>query len=328
MSIIGHEAKEWLRMQNNNYQEQCTVIHSYTNTPTQTYFLEKLIYMYKITKYHFNNVKYFTRTRDQFTSELGLSARTISNHLSNFEKKGLIERKSKLVGAKKRLYIRLSDSFCALLGLDPHLSKETIHKPSKIQQEGEGVTSSKTTEQPQDCVFLNQLCPTEMANDARTYKEVNNNINQKPNSTVREVCIVNSCQKDLEEKAKNLDKSTRVEKAIGERITDRLKNYIKGTLANLQTQHKLKFSEPDKLYAEVVFSVLNTKEQLVGIDNPHHRVNIIAKLLRERRWSTPKGFYNHWMSVNCLRKKNKLGQMKERKIKRLNGAFVIITRVR
>ena len=132
-----------------------------------------------------------------------------------------------------------------------------------------------------------------MQQSPRTYKEINNNINQNPNSTVSELGIVNISKKAPKNPTTD-DQTPQVERVIGERITERLKNYIKGMLRNLQEQHKLKFSEPDKLFAEVVFSVLNTKEQLTGIENPHHRVNIIAKLLKERRWSTPKGFYNHW----------------------------------
>jgi len=46
-----------------------------------------------------------------------------------------------------------------------------------------------------------------------------------------------------------------IEPQIGERISKRLINYIKGMLSNLQTQHDLKFSDPNQLFAEVVFTL-------------------------------------------------------------------------
>ena len=44
----------------------------------------------------------------------------------------------------------------------------------------------------------------------------------------------------------------------------------------------------------MVFSLLHVKNQFPGVLDNHHRVNLIAKLLREKQWRTPKGFYNHW----------------------------------
>ena len=73
-------------------------------------------------------------------------------------------------------------------------------------------------------------------------------------------------------------------------------------LSNVQKQYDLKISDPNKLFAEVVFSVTQDI-QWQGVDNLHHRVNIIAKLLREKQWKTPKGFYNHWDIGQIFREK-------------------------
>ena len=69
-----------------------------------------------------------------------------------------------------------------------------------------------------------------------------------------------------------------------------------------QKQFNLKFSDPDKLFAEVVFSVTQDL-QWKGVDNPLHRINIIAKLLRQKQWNTPKGFYKHWDIGQTFREK-------------------------
>jgi len=68
------------------------------------------------------------------------------------------------------------------------------------------------------------------------------------------------------------------------------------------------FSNPDKVFAEVVFAVTHEDNQLKGITNPHHRMNIIAKLMREQRWRTPKGFYNHWDIGKLFRERDEVKQ--------------------
>jgi hypothetical protein len=131
--------------------------------------------------------------------------------------------------------------------------------------------------------------------------------NQNNNSTVRQGGSVNNSE-TIAKQTPNTP-SYPIEPQIGERITERLKNYIKGTIKNLQTQHELTFSDPNKLFAEVVFSATQDL-QWPGIDNPHHRVNIIAKLLRQKQWKTPKGFYNHWDIGQLFRKKEALALKK------------------
>jgi hypothetical protein len=60
------------------------------------------------------------------------------------------------------------------------------------------------------------------------------------------------------------------------------------------SQHKVVFSgKKSELFAQIVFSVLN-KAFLPTAETFSHRVNIIAKLIRDKQWTTPKGFYKHF----------------------------------
>lgn len=60
-------------------------------------------------------------------------------------------------------------------------------------------------------------------------------------------------------------------------------------LLNIQKQHGVKLSSPQKVLDEVVFS-LNNEEQFQNTDSFQHKINIISQLLRTNRWRTPKGF--------------------------------------
>ncbi|MFW2535215.1 hypothetical protein [Legionella sp. 28fT52] len=66
-------------------------------------------------------------------------------------------------------------------------------------------------------------------------------------------------------------------------------NIVKGMLLNVQKQHGVKLSSPQKVLDEVVFSLSN-QEQFQNIGTFQHKINIISQLLRTNRWKTPKGF--------------------------------------
>lgn len=66
-------------------------------------------------------------------------------------------------------------------------------------------------------------------------------------------------------------------------------NIAKGMLLNVQKQHGIKLSSPQKVLDEVVFSLSN-QEQFQNIGTFQHKINIISQLLRSNRWRTPKGF--------------------------------------
>ena len=123
------------------------------------------------------------------------------------------------------------------------------------------------------------------------YKDKNINI-PVSNNTVSQPLAVNNLKPNTNTNIQSIYPTYPIEEIIGERLNTREKNYIKGMMHNLQKQIGLSISSPEQLFAEIVFTVLN-EEQLQGINDFNHRIQIIAKLLRQKRWLTPKGFYNH-----------------------------------
>ncbi len=270
-------------------------LHELTNNYNKATLLDKLIYWWQISTFTLPNSPHiwFTRSRERIAEESKLSLRTIDRYLNEFTKEGLIEKTNKLF-IKKNLYIRITDKLLLTIGLSNQAVTDTIKNITPIKAHPELTKEPFTKES--SCKEIKQLGSIDIANMAVSiYKEQDNNLT---NSTVRGNGNVNNFEKKLIQPitpntTKNNYPQYPIEKIIGEQLTPQFTNYIKGTIHNLKTQHNLKTSSPEQLYAEIVFAVLNKQHQFIGISDNIHRVNLIAKLLRENRWRTPKGFYNH-----------------------------------
>lgn len=257
-------------------------LHELTNNYNKATLLDKLIYWWQISKFTLNDEKiWFTRSIEQIATDSRISKRSVERYLQQFEQAGLIEKINKLY-KKKNLYIRITDKLLSLL--------ETSHKThlkNQTKPEGEGVVP-----QNKERIFLNQPGGTDHAKMAQSiYKEKYNN-NPVNNNTVSQAVIVTDLKNKHQHNVQSLYPTYPIEKLIGERLSSRKKNYIKGTMRNLQKQDGLTFSSPEQLFAEIVFTVLN-EQQLQGVYTFKHRIQIIANLLRKKRWLTPKGFYTY-----------------------------------
>ena len=275
--------------------ENFSRLYELTNSYNKATLLDKLIYWWQISKFTLPNSPHiwFTRSRERIAEESKLSLRTIDRYINEFTKEGLIEKTNKLF-LKKNLYIRITDKLLLSIGLSNQDVTSAIKNITPIKAASE-IIQNHSTQEP-GCKKSDQHGSIDFANLAVSiYKEQDNNL---INNTVKDESIVNNFQN---QKIKTTTQQSNinhypqypVEKIIGEQLTPQFTNYIKGTLQNLKTQHHVKISSPEQLYAEVVFTILNKQHQFIGITDNIHRVNLIAKLLRENRWRTPKGFFNH-----------------------------------
>ena len=261
--------------------------------------LDKLLFWWQGSTYKLDDDKiWFTRSIKDISEASGIKQRTVERYLKFFTERGYIEKCCILL-RKKNLYIRISEKLLALIK-----TKTPVNNDSK-QPVGEAAPES-------NCSHLKQNGVTGHAKMA-----VSNIMYIEPivdgNSTISDKGIVNNSH------ALNQKQSLGVEKQIGERLSTRFKNYIQGVMKNLQTQHGLKFSNPDKVFAEIVFSATNTEHHFPMIKDMVHRINNIAKLIRERRWKTPKGFYNHWDIGKDFREKEEINKRKYQSLKEADG---------
>ena len=66
---------------------------------------------------------------------------------------------------------------------------------------------------------------------------------------------------------------------------------MKTTITNL-LESGVKLSAPQELIKEARFSLLNT-DQFKAVNDFKYKINIISKLVREKKWRKPIGFRNH-----------------------------------
>lgn len=321
------------------FHERFSKLHEVTNNYNQTTLLDKLIYWWQISKYTLDDGHiWFTRSIDQISKDSQISKRSVERYLSEFEKKGLIYKVNRLF-MKKHLYIRITDKLLAIIcetlnpnkGLSPKdetspelqpinltnlFQRNTVGGSSteRISYKLEDNDPNEMVSAQEDCLFSIQIGAIDSANLACSiYKGKDNNL--VINNTVSQPSIVNNLKTAHKSAELETYPTYGIEKQIGERITDIFKNYIKGTMRNLQTQHQLVFSNPEQLFAEIIFSVLNVENQFPGVIDNHHRINLIAKLLRQKKWRTPKGFYNHWDIGQVYKLKLEKQGMKQQHIK-------------
>jgi hypothetical protein len=79
---------------------------------------------------------------------------------------------------------------------------------------------------------------------------------------------------------------------IGQSLTKPQKLYLKQALDNTIERYGLRISAPHELWSELCFAILNP-QQRQGVTTFRHAVNRCMRLLAQKRWRRPSGFYQH-----------------------------------
>lgn len=128
---------------------------------------------------------------------------------------------------------------------------------------------------------------------------INNNIIKNNNTNSTESAEIKGSVNTVTSLKAKKEKNDKAEiNAIGQSLTPTQKRFLLTTINNLQNQGS-NISNPKELFAEIEFSVLD----------PHHfagktfthKVNSIAMLIRNKRWTTPRGFSNHSAKGKALK---------------------------
>lgn len=282
---------------NNNiatiYHDRHDQLKLLAGSPSKAEFLSKCVYWWQISKYKIKNSDHiwFTRTTDELAAGTGISESSVGRYLRDFSEKGLIEKRVIKRYSRKHdqdiacLHIRITDKLLALL-------KTSLKKPSTANPITEGNKKPDSINLPHidDTPSVNLTDPT-----------INNKGNSLNNSTVSQGDV--NCG---EKKKMSFEKTVfPIEKDIGERVSEEMKDQIKGMLYNVLKQHGQELKHHERLFAEVLFAVTN-KEQFKDVTCMSHRINIAATLIRKKQWRTPKGFYNHWDIGQSLKERDEV----------------------
>jgi DNA-binding PadR family transcriptional regulator len=222
---------------------------------------------------------WFCMKYSDMKSELGYSEQSLYSIFKKFESAGLIERIRKKIKGDTRTCIRITHKLLNCIGLakqngDSYLQR---NKTANDKQAAEVIDS---------CSERKQKYSSKTPKNRVAYKEdIENNYENKINNIT-----FSDSSKAVDNK---LDSYKCIFNQVGERLEEVQKKYIATVIENLKRDHGLKLSLSNKeLFAELTFALLN-KAFMPTAKTFKHRMSILSKLLREGRWSTPKGFYKY-----------------------------------
>jgi DNA-binding transcriptional ArsR family regulator len=245
--------------------------------------------------------KWFMKPYTQIVEDTGIPKSTLERYLKELNEEGLIERRQALYSrtteqgnfeVKKGAYIHITDKLLTLLkeplsSKKPSITipekKEATHKEN-MQEETKKQTTYSHIEKNEgfETLKMRGLYIRDL------YTSFNNTI------TFRKFCpsVDNITLQFLVKQFESIQKF--ISSGIKEEIPEEIKRLALGTLFNLTFKHQKRFSSPKQIAAEYLYALVNKVFYLPRIQSFNHRNNILAKLLRNNHWRTPKGFYKHF----------------------------------
>ncbi len=255
---------------------------------------------------------WFMKPYNIMSQDTGISLSTLKRYLKDFEDADLIERQQHLFSrtteygfeVKKGCYIRITDKLIKLLNSEAESINISTIETEKTNANIH-INDTKEDEFRANSENFNKIETIEKLNLSRSYirdlyTSISNNIssssfvkNADKNFIDRNTSVLNSIKICLYQEIK-------------EEIPNEIKDFVFGTFVNLIVKNKVILSSPKQVVAEYIFALLNNKFFLKNIDCIKHRNNILAKLLIDKRWKTPKGFYKHFYLGENFKEKNKI----------------------
>lgn len=248
--------------------------------------------------------KWFMKEYPKIVEETGIPLSSLKRYLKEFEDAGFIERRQALYSrsnedgfvVKKGCYISINQDFINLL--KPVNNQKQLDNTEQKQSEETKNAQPKCSNLKQNETFEKLNLSQPYIKDL--YTSSNNIINQK---TFKKN-VHNTEQKRIETVLSSIEHT--LYKDIQEEIPEEVKKLVFGTLANLVVKDKVFLSSPRQLASEYLFALINCDFFMKNIKCIKHRNNILSKLLREKRWQTPKGFYKHFYLGEKYKDKNEI----------------------
>lgn len=255
-----------------------------------TVLLDRIIYWWQNSEIEIEGYTWTTRLLEQISTQTRIPLRTLERYLARMQSMNLIVKQCFKTKAK-RLYIRVTETVLHALGYDHNKNplNTSCEKPVK---------STLSEENPVHNPVEKNFNSANLAESLYKEKE------RKNNNIVKDVLFFE--KKETQKPALEIPNINLpvypIENTMGEGIPEDVKQTAK-IVVHQATEQGAVISSPQQVFAEVVFSLTNTA-QFKGVDDTKHKINIIAKLLRENQWSTPRGFFNHADYANIFKPKD------------------------
>lgn len=205
---------------------------------------------------------------------VGYQQRQLITIIQKFESLGLIEKIRPIIGSKNVACLRISKKAKCLVGL---LSDNIYQHEQHVD---------KRMKRTDDCVHLTQDCTSENADNALAYKEERE---KKENCNISNITFT----VEKENGDNSFQSYKRIFNEVGERLSTRQKKYIAGCINKIYNNREINISKPRvELFSEFVYEILNSSFMPTA-KTLQHRLNICVSLIKNNRWTTPRGFYKY-----------------------------------
>lgn len=279
--------------------------------------------------------KWFMKPYAEIVEDTGIPKSTLQRYIKQLHDEGFIERRQALYSrtneqgsfeVKKGNYIHITDKLLTLIkpskpGTEnpPGESKDTHNESDTTHEEND---PNKNNIKP-ECIDIDineGIDPLKMRglyiSDLYPSFFINNVIEKKLTCSVDKPTLMR-----LNHQLESIQQLLYSD--IKEELPDEVKKLVLGTFFNLTMQHRKQFSSPKQLAAEYLFALVNNEFYLPEVTCFKHRNNILAKMIRDNRWCTPKGFYKHFYLGQDFKDRKELREKRwnEQKNNEMNEAF-------
>lgn len=262
-----------------------------------------------------SNQKWFMKPYAEIAEDTAIPKSTLERYIKEFTDAGFIERKQALYCrtkedgqfvVKKGAYINVTEKLLTLIKpsdkTPPKPVENTHNNNNESDKDSHSETVIKEPDRADDDInevtdptimrglYIRDLYPSFLINTI-SLKKLNHSVDNR--TLNRLVNQFETIQKLFDEKIK-------------EEIPDEVKKLVLGTFFNLTFKHKVFFSCPDQIAAEYLYALINVEFYLPNVTCFKFRNNILAKIMRENRWRTPKGFFNHFYLGQNFKDKQEL----------------------
>jgi len=248
----------------------------------------KIAFHYNNSTIQHENKKWCSIKKKHFSDWLNISLRKLDSVIDDLIKTGIILKKNFLWHGKRQLHFHLPnfaiDVISSEIKKNSSLTVASItHTPNQKQK----TDSVMSTEQGRGAVSQSNAFKCRYPSAKMGISIINRTNTKKTNNNTASA-IKNSKRGDI-----NL---------ISSILTFRQEKYLKTALENTIRKFNLRISNPHEIFEELKFSVTNT-EQHKNVDSFTHVVSRFMKILSDKNWKTPKGFYSYSLQGKAIKMK-------------------------
>jgi hypothetical protein len=252
-----------------------------------------------------SNNKWFMQPYDQIIAATGIARSSLERYIKELVEDGYLIRRQALYSrttdnndfvVKKGAYLCVSDKLLNLL----HPSSQSVSDNASHDVPVKSEASNTIKIQPEDNA-VSKNCINIVINEGT------GSLNLR-GSYIRDLYSSYPINNIIDENSKRVVDTRGASQAtvhfeqikalvlseIQEEIPGEIKTLVLGTFNNLLCNNHLQISNPKQVVAEYLFALLNTTFYMPTVLCFRHRNNILAKLLKQKSWKTPIGFYKHF----------------------------------